>query len=105
MRIFIDESGSFSGFHEGSLAVVAALAIPESRLVNIEKKFAKIRRTLPLSKGEVKGKNLSEGQVAQVVTILARNEALLEATVVDIGAHTEAGVAAYKQALAKGMTN
>jgi|SRR5580700_5919402 hypothetical protein len=29
MHIFIDESGSFAGFHEGSISVVGAIAIPD----------------------------------------------------------------------------
>ena len=42
MRIFIDESGTFSGFHAGSLGAVGALAVPDRKLGLLEKKYAKI---------------------------------------------------------------
>ena len=63
MRIFIDESGTFSGFHANSVSVVGALAIPDVMMGNIEKKYAKFRDGLPKENGEVKGKFLSERQV------------------------------------------
>lgn len=103
MQIFIDESGSFTGFHSGSIGVVGALAIPDGKLAFIEKKYAKIRRRLPRSNGEVKGRLLNEKQVAEVVSLVARNAAIFEVTVIDIGLHTAEGVAAYKNALLTGM--
>jgi hypothetical protein len=78
MKIFIDESGSFSGFQTGSVGAVGALAVPDGKLAFIEKKYAKIRRRLPLFKGEVKGRLLNEMQVAEVVSLVARNAAIFE---------------------------
>ena len=103
MHIFIDESGSFSGYHDRSLSVVGALAIPNGKLDFIKRKYAKIRARLPLENGEVKGRLLNERQVNEVVTILARNDVLFELTAVDLGFHTESDVAAYKQKHAEGM--
>lgn len=97
MHVFIDESGSFTGFHAGSISVVGALAIPDQRFVPLKKKFAKIRARLPLEKGEVKGRLLSEWQIDEVVTLLARNEVLFESTVLDLGMHTEQAVLDYKK--------
>ena len=101
MHIFIDESGSLSGFQEGSIAAVGALAMPSKALPRIERKYARIRRGLPKVDGQVKGRLLNEAQVASVVAILARNQAIFEVTVVDVGAHTQASVAAYQEDLAK----
>ena len=97
MHVFIDESGTFTGFHAGSISVVGALAIPNAKLEFLTKKFAKIRARLPLEKGQVKGRLLNEGQIDEVVTLLARNEVLFEVTALDLGLHTEDGVKAYKQ--------
>jgi hypothetical protein len=54
VHIFIDESGSFAGFHEGSISVVGALAIPDVLLSSIVKKYEKFRKDLPKDNGEVK---------------------------------------------------
>jgi hypothetical protein len=97
MHVFIDESGSFTGFHAGSTSVVGALAIPGEKLGSLKKKYAKIRARLPLEKGEVKGRLLNEKQIDEVVTLLARNEVLFEATAIDLGMHTEQAVLDYKK--------
>ena len=97
MHVFLDESGTFSGFHEGSINVVGALAIPDQKLQFLEKKFTKIRARLPLDKGEVKGRLLNEEQVDEVATLLARNDAVFELTALDLGLQTEDEVKAYKK--------
>lgn len=96
MQVFIDESGSFSGFHKGSIGVVGALAIPDGKLPFLEKKFTKLRARLPKEKGEVKGRLLNEEQINDVVAFLARNEVIFEVTALDLGLHTEEEVKAYK---------
>lgn len=103
MHVFIDESGSFTGYHDQSLSVVGALAIPGGKLDFIKRKYAKIRARLPLEKGEVKGRLLNERQVNEVTTLLARNDAVFELTAVDLGFHTESEILAYKQKHAEEM--
>jgi hypothetical protein len=103
MKIFIDESGTFSGFHAGSIGAVGALAIPNRKLALIESKYEKIRRRLPRYNGEVKGRLLNEQQIADVVALLAKNEVVFEITAIDLGLHTVEGVAGYKAALLAGM--
>lgn len=104
MKIFIDESGTFSGFHELSIGAVGALAVPDGKIAFIEKKYERIRRRLPNTNGEVKGRSLNEEQIADVVGLLARNEVVFEVTVIDLSLHTQEGVAAYRDALIKGMS-
>ena len=58
MRVFIDESGSFSGFQTGSISVVGALVIPDVMMDNLAKGYAKLRANLPQENGEVKGRLL-----------------------------------------------
>ncbi|MGC1588309.1 MAG: hypothetical protein WA791_21810 [Rhodomicrobium sp.] len=96
MQIFIDESGSFAGFHPGSISVVGALAIPDGKLEFLTKKFSKAKTHFPLEKGETKGRLLDEQQIDQVVTLLARNEVIFETTAIDLGIQTEEEINAYK---------
>lgn len=103
MHIFIDESGSFAGFHEGSISVVGALAIPDALLSRIVKKYDKFRKDLPKENGEVKGRLLKENQVDRIVTLLARNEAVFEVTALDLGLHKEAAARDYQRKLGEGM--
>ena len=103
MHVFIDESGSFAGFHEGSISVVGALVIPDVMRDNLSKKYAKLRANLPQENGEVKGRLLNEKQVDQVVMLLVRNEVLFEVTALDLGLHQENAVREYQKKLGEGM--
>ena len=97
MQVFIDESGSFTGFHHNSISVVGALCLPDTVMTRVLKKYSKFRGRLPQEKGEVKGRLLDEEQVDKVVMLLARNEALFFVTVLDLGLQSEAEVKAYQQ--------
>ena len=99
MRIFIDESGTFSGFEAGSVSVVGALVIPDVLVDKIEKKYAKLRANLPQEKGQVKGRLLNEKQVDKVVMLLVRNEALFEITALDLEVQKEDMAREYKKKL------
>ncbi|MGH6975403.1 MAG: hypothetical protein ACREQC_05460 [Candidatus Binataceae bacterium] len=103
MYIFIDESGTFSGYHDTSVNVVGALAIPDGKLAFLKKKYAPVRTRLPIERGEVKGRSLNEGQINEVIELLARNDVLFEVVVVDLAFQTEAEVAVRKQAHANEM--
>ncbi|MDD2706141.1 MAG: hypothetical protein PHU07_12535 [Acidocella sp.] len=105
LHIFMDESGTFSGGDANSISVVGGLAIPDGKLDVIRKKYAKIRKALPLDKGEVKGRALNEKQINDVVTMLTRNEVIYEATVTDRGLYSESDVIAFKNKHADAVTN
>jgi hypothetical protein len=60
----------------------------------------RLRSGLPKKDGEVKGKLLNEKQIASIVGLLARYHAILEVTVIDLGAHAFDGVIVYKENLA-----
>jgi hypothetical protein len=109
MHIFMDESGSFTGLGRiPSPSTVGTLVIPDSKLAKVERAYARLRHVLPTQNGEVKGKLLSEVQVADVVEILRRHNALFEVNLVELGAHTGASVDAYRaqnvQAIRRGLT-
>lgn len=105
MRIFIDESGNFvpSATRPG-VSVVGALVIPEARMARIETKYAAIRGRLPKEDGEVKGRLLNESQVADIVELLRKNEALLEIVAIDLNTHEPSDIEASKTDLAQAMT-
>jgi hypothetical protein len=103
VHVFIDESGSFSGFHAGSIGVVGALAIPDVMLDNVAKKYLKFRSHKPQENGEVKGRRLSERQIDKVVTLLVRNEAIFEITALDLGLHKESEIGRYQKELGEQM--
>lgn len=103
MLVFIDESGSFSGFDRtapSSLAAVGALSIPHGNMEKLTRKYESLRRSFPLDRGEVKGRLLGEAHIAAVVDLLRRNNAVLELTVADVGAHTHEGVRSCRDELA-----
>jgi hypothetical protein len=105
MHIYVDESGSFvpSGTKAG-VSLVGALVIPDGRMAKIFSKYVALRSRLPKHEGEVKGRLLNEDQVAEVVELLHRNEALLEIVAMDLNTHEPAEIEASKRDLAQSMT-
>ena len=61
-----------------------------------EKLYGRLRRRLPKSKGEVKGRGLSEGEVVEVGRLLRKIGALFEVVVVDMGMHSNDDVVDHK---------
>jgi Protein of unknown function (DUF3800) len=104
MHIFIDESGTFVGKPDApSISVAGALVIPSERIDKVFAKYGRLRKSLPLRNGEVKGSSLNESHVAAVVEILRKNEALLELVVVNSESAATANIAAHKSARIKEM--
>src|SRR3546814_11649596 len=106
MYNFIDESGIFAHAADShSVSVVGALVVPEERLPAIERGYAALRPHLPKQNGEVNGRLLSELQVERVVSLLIKNEALFEATAVDMGLHIAAAIRAHRDEPEVALTN
>jgi hypothetical protein len=103
MYVFVDESGTFTGYHQRSISVVGALAIPDGNWPRLKKKYARIRKGLPTDEGQVKGRLLSAAEINRVVRLVKNRDAIFEVTAVDLGLHTAEGVAAYQQRLATEM--
>jgi hypothetical protein len=105
VHIFIDESGTFTGSpSHPSLSLVGALVIPDARLARVETKYRALRADLPKDRGEVKGRLLVEHDVDSVVSLLKRNDVLLEITAVDLGMHSAATIAAHQKKQAELIT-
>ncbi|WP_173509485.1 hypothetical protein [Sinorhizobium psoraleae] len=94
MRIFIDESGTFSG--QNNISAVGALIIPDQNFKGFEKLYGRLRRKLPQEKGEVKGRLLCEEHIGEVVAILRKLNCLFEVVAVDSACHTEDEVKRHK---------
>lgn len=99
MHIFIDESGTFSPVppERHSVSVVGALIVPDCRLELLFRKYAQLRQTLPKARsGEVKGKLLSESQIARVCNLLLKNSCIFEATAIDMALETTVGIVEHR---------
>ena len=105
MLIFYDESGTFtSTLDKTSISLIGILIIPEDTFSKIEKKYKRIRNTLPNKNGEVKGRLLTENQVDSIVTMLAKNDVIFLVECIDMSLHTNVGIEAHKKAAEEGIT-
>ena len=105
VHIFIDESGTFTPSPSSSaISLVRALIIPTSESAQLEEKYARLRPQLLKDGNEVKGRQLSESDVASVVTMLRRHDVLLEVTAIDMGMHDTSEIIAHKKAQAAAIT-
>jgi len=105
MHVFIDESGSFNPAGEmPSPSLVGALVLPDHKLAEIERHYAKLRAKIWRKAGEVKGRELPEASVAAVVDLLRRNGALFEVVVIEMGMHSPERLKAHQADLAYKLT-
>lgn len=107
MHVYIDESGTFTipTIQKRSVSCVAALILPSSENDEILDEFDGMRsRWLPGAQ-EIKGRQLNEAQVAEVIDFLRRHDALVEVTLIDTGMHTEQQITDVRMGQAHGITN
>ncbi|MBR0703128.1 hypothetical protein JQ599_24720 [Bradyrhizobium diazoefficiens] len=106
MHIFIDETGTFTGIGQPlSISMIGALIVPDARKRSLEREYGKLRKYLPIEKGEVKGKRMSEQDIAKLIPILRHHDVIFEVAAIDLGLHTEDGIRRNQAARAEGMTN
>jgi len=98
MYIFIDEAGGFQvTSRPNQVSCVAALLVPESLLVRLFRRFRGVVRPWRVSGEELKGSQLGEHQMAQVIGAVRRYDVILLSVAIDMGLHTEAGIRLHKQ--------
>jgi len=102
MRVFIDESGVFTG--QDNISAVGALVIPDQHFKGFEKLYGRLRRNLPQEKGEVKGRLLKEEHIGEVVKTLRMLGCLFEVVVVDSACHTEDEIRTHKSGQEENIT-
>jgi hypothetical protein len=105
LHIFIDESGNFAlAPARHSLSLVGALIVPEHKIDQLFSKYALIRKGLRKDKGEVKGRLLSEPQVARVVELIRKNSCIFEAVAIDMGLESVDGLKKHRMGQAEALT-
>jgi hypothetical protein len=105
LHIFIDETGTFTGIGQPlSISMIGALIVPDARLRSLEREYGKLRKYLPTENGEVKGKRLSEKDIAKLMPILRHHDVIFEVAAIDLGIHTEEGIRRNQAGRAEGMT-
>src|SRR5882672_8008816 len=103
MHIYIDESGVFKPEKNSKASCVAALVIPSSKKVRLMQDFLVLSANWPKKDGEVKGSLLDEPHIAQVVSLLQRNDVLVEINAIDSGLQSEADLMRVKDNMTKVM--
>jgi hypothetical protein len=105
LHIFIDETGTFTGIGQPlSISMIGALIVPDARKRSLEREYGKVRKYLPTENGEVKGKRLSEKDIAKLIPILRHHDVIFEIAAIDLGLHTEEGICRNQAGRAEGMT-
>jgi hypothetical protein len=96
MYVFIDEAGGFQvPARSNQVSCVAALVIPESFAKTL---FRKVRRGLDwwrVGGREVKGSQLDERKMAELIRIVRRFDVLLISVAIDMGLHTDVGISRH----------
>jgi hypothetical protein len=104
MHIYIDEAGVFIPDPNHTATLVAALVIPSDKKVRLFQEFAAMSAPWPRYKGEIKGSKLDEPQIAEVVSLLHRHEALVEINAVDSGLQEKSDLERIKRKVVKGLS-
>ncbi len=103
MHIFIDESGQFIPLDGAKSRAAAALAlvVPSSSQGALRREFRKLKPSLGSPGRELKGSTLSETQAARIIDLLAKYDVIVEAVVLDAGAHSSQEVTKFKHGQAE----
>ena len=106
MRIYIDESGTFTipTAKPSSVSSVAGLVIPEVVHDEVLERFAQFKRDWGLPSGELKGRNLDEPQISDLIARLSRFDLVFEVTAIDMGMQTVDGLTAHRLSQAQKLT-
>ena len=109
MKIYIDESGSFSVDEMGqahSVSCVAALVIPSVKEGDVFEFFEQwkshfiLRRNKPNKNAEIKGRDLNEADFESFLLGLANFDLMLEVDVIDLGLTADAEIKKHQAAMA-----
>lgn len=106
MNIYIDESGIFRNpaNKQNIASCVAALILPSSQRANIVKEFNRLKSKWGISKDEVKGSQLNESQISQVISLLKKYEVVLDMVIMDLGLLSESEITDFKKRGADNIT-
>lgn len=98
MYIFIDEAGGFQiPSRRNAVSCVSALVVPEPLAGRLFRSFRRVILPWKRCEPEVKGSQLSEAQVAEVIGIVRRFDVLPLVVAIDMALHSEAGITRHKK--------
>jgi hypothetical protein len=105
VHIFVDESGNFRPRDgaESRFSCVAAIAIPSSRREPLYREYASIRARLFTPRVEPKGSQLTATEAREILGLLARHDAVLDACVIDAGIHHVAEIREFQEMQAESL--
>lgn len=97
MEIFIDESGSFviPDITKTKVSSVTSLIVPSQYIDDVKSRFVVLRQSWKMG-DEVKGSQLTEKQVSDVIKLLRNYDVLVDIVCLDVGLHTASGVSQFK---------
>ena len=98
MQIFIDESKNFVIPSEVKCAVscVSCLVVPDEDYKAVSSAFDALKAEWGVIHTEVKGRDLDEGRIASVVSLLNKYDVIFETVAIDMGLETEDGMLNHK---------
>lgn len=98
LKVYIDESGGFAPLErrKSKVSCVAALLCSSKVVDGLFAEFSQPAGSLPTFNGEEKGSRLNEEQVASVIALLEKYDALVEAQVIDAGWHKDRDLTAFR---------
>ncbi|MFC1799476.1 DUF3800 domain-containing protein [Candidatus Eisenbacteria bacterium] len=98
MHIYLDESGVFANPRnlDNVVSAVCALIVPSGRNLQMLDAFRSLKSDWADPDSELKWAQLTEGQIAQIASLLRRYDVLVEVCAIDMGFHPESLVAQKK---------
>ena len=98
MHIFIDESGNFMipDAKKSRVSSITSLFVPDKNLDGVTKRYSSLKKSWGCD-GEIKGSNLTEKQISDIIALLRSFDVLVDVTWLNVGHHTIKGVEEYKR--------
>lgn len=98
MHIYIDESGNFMipDSKRSRVSSITSLVIPDKHLDGVTNSYSSLKNKWGCD-GEIKGSNLTEKQISDIIALLRSYDVLVDVTWLNVGHHTKKGVDEYKQ--------
>lgn len=106
MHIYIDESGNFliPKVTKSKVSCIGALIVPAIQKEEIFNRFKEIKKKWGYT-SEIKGSQLNEYQISEIIDFLSGYNILLEISAIDNGSHTLEQVNEYKKEQASRILN
>jgi len=106
MQIYLDESGSFSGWGEGRPRpdIICALVVPDAKMRKFENKISKLKGRWGAGSREIKGSGLTDNQCIELSRALRKCDCFVIAKIVDSGLATKEAVEKHRNEQARRIT-